>query len=312
MKGPANVDENTAYWVSCLALLALLLVDCLLLLRRGACSQPVAEPAASSRQVWLQDLVLASLAYGGCLALTLWRLERLPVWLIGGFYVFPTMGCGLLAGAVISQQSEVLARSGAARAVAFACVLGAFGVAPEFCLIAWWLDRRIAAYVRRQSTAGLTVAARRAVLLVLVVYGVAFFLPLNAPRSPERGYFAYKICWEGCLRSFLGQLDSKTGDVFLALPWAANPALWVGLSFMIARRYGTATICAGLALVFGASIKVGAEFCDAYSEIRDAANSPAYYTWLGSMAVLLIAALVVRRRGTGGLAAVELVPGTGT
>jgi len=255
--------------------------------------------------MWLQDLVLASLIYGCALFFALRRFELEP-WLVSGFYVLPAVFGGGLAALILCEQVAALHENGLARAAVFVLVAGSFGISPDVSLVVWWLARRTA-YWCRQDTAGLTTYAQWSIAAVLLVYGVAFFLPLDQPVR-KYGYDAYRTCFEMSLRALAGHELGRYA-VLLALPWSANPALWVGLSFLIAGRWLAAVSAAAMALLFGFSIKLAATFAGTESsqtvleEIQEAASSPAYYTWLGSMVLLLAAGLggliLARRRSKG-------------
>ncbi|MCY3019360.1 MAG: hypothetical protein NTW87_10095 [Planctomycetota bacterium] len=271
-----------------LSLVGLLFADCLLVSCRRAPKPQTSSLVSDAPQLWLQDLVLASLAYGFCLMLTLKRLER-PVWLVSEFYVFPAVGSGLLAALALCRREATLQTNGLARAGVSSFLMMAFGVSPELCLVFWWLERRVNAYLRRRSTAGLTAFARWAVVVILLVYGIAFLLPLE---GSERGHYAYRICFEKSVNLTFRYGTDSGSAIALALPWSANPALWVGLSFLITGRWFAASVSALLALFFGLSIKLYCLSEGSYGLFEDAASSPAYYTWLGSMALLLVAGLL--------------------
>jgi len=287
---------NLAWWLGALSLLAVLLVDSLWLIVRRARRSPAAVDEPHRRQLWLQDLILVSLVYGGALFFALKRFGLAP-WLVSGFYVLPAVGSGVLAALSLCQRAATLHENGLVRAAVFILVTGLFGIGPDVSLVVWWLGERVA-YWRRQSSAGLTAYAQWCIGAVLLVYGIAFFLPLQTgPTADMHGYNAYRICLEGSSRALAG-LELHGDEVLLALPWSANPALWVGISFLIAGRWLAAVSAAAVALLFGLSIKLAALYTvfessgiNLHAEIQEAANSPAYYTWLGSMAVLLAAGL---------------------
>jgi hypothetical protein len=81
-----------------------------------------------------------------------------------------------------------------------------------------------------------------------------------------------------------------------ALPWSANPTLWIGMAYLISGRFRAAICSSVLALLFGLSIKLSSwEYFGVATIDKDtleATCSPAYYTWLSSMALLLFSGVM--------------------
>lgn len=79
--------------------------------------------------------------------------------------------------------------------------------------------------------------------------------------------------------------------------WCANPVLWVGCLLLVAGWWRGAALAGGVALILGSAmilaVAIGGPQADFQWSVADYRGG--YWLWLGSMALLVLAALVGRR-----------------
>ena len=156
-----------------------------------------------------------------------------------------------------------------------------------------------------------------ALLLVIGLYVTSFFLPVLAiPLVDQPALSRVKV--EVANHSGAGEVVSVEGssvfvikgyEAFRGGPsgggwadgaaWCANPVLWAGCLLLAARRWRLTALAGCLALVLGSAMLLAVVINYARADIRwsVADYRVGYWLWLGSMALLVLAALVGRRVG---------------
>jgi len=254
------------FWLT----LALPACDVLLLLRwlvtRDQGGAPVASaPPARPWQIWLQDGLITSIAYGAMLA---WTRE---------FAASLCVGLGLLAALDFFRRTTLTFTAGA-RAIVLIGALFFAAVSPILIGVAWYVwNRTRDGWGLPPAPAGRAEPLRGAALFVMVIYAIAFVLPFEFwKRTVMWGY----ECYAYALKELLSRFDEER----IALSWLANPILWLSVQQLLRGNWrlsgwmgAAAAVLAGQLLLF-----------DGFS--------PAYHTWLLSMIVAAVLPFVIREK----------------
>lgn len=256
--------------LSYLSLIALLFlaVDCVVVYYPWAVKSQDGELSRGRLQFWLQDIIIVTLFCGVLFSLQQNRLSlhNLCYWML-------VCGAGVLAALDLRYENE----RAVWRAAKFAFALCIFAFIPLYSMISWCAFRRYRAWVyeRDRAKRGVT---RWLLFAVVLPYSIAFFLPLIGSATQNEspyGFQAYAAAFEVLTR------DHDKGDEVYGRLWLANPMFWLGVSMLISRDWLLALLSALIAFVFALS---------PYINKVEFVFSPAYHAWLGSMAVLVLAA----------------------
>lgn len=218
-------------------------------------------------QVWLQDLIITVVGYGALLTLS-GHVRTMNVALICAVRI----AIGFLAAEEITAGMRWGARP-ISRALFFAGILLLAGACPWLLLMGWYVFRLFSSQVTCYPDFGAPRNGLLAATIVLGVYAIAFFLPVE----PGCGFLAYLFSFGEAIGDTLRGLNSSSVH---GKAWQANPALWLSVSFLMSGSWLRAAIFGGIALEFGvtASDEVG------HGEYG-------YYIWMGSMALVVVFSL---------------------
>jgi hypothetical protein len=161
--------------------------------------------------------------------------------------------------------------------------------APVVLLALWYAWRRWRNGLVLPAAKAESIASRLLALAILLLYAVAFALPVESstPMSDGiNGYNAYGVCLDE-LNSTLMHVDrgpfSQDGDVLLSVCWLANPAMWFGIRALMQGKLKRA-ICLGfLSMAVSMTLLIAARV----------SLSPGYGVWMASMAAAAIAPAVL-------------------
>jgi hypothetical protein len=150
-------------------------------------------------------------------------------------------------------------------------------------------------------------------LVVVGLYAASFFLPVLAiplldqvatdrakAEIASRAGGGEVLAIEGPSVFVIQGHQAFHGSLFrdwAGVAWFANPVLWVGYLLFVARRWRWAALAGAVALVLGSAMVIIAVVGDPKADLRwsVADYRVGYWLWLGSMALLVLAAVVARR-----------------